>query len=158
MKLEEVLVRRLAAEIESELDSLDALQREIAQAPHGADSYSRRARGSILHDFYSGVERVFVRVARELNGGVPQAEQWHRELVNNMTLAIPKVRPALIDPALAADLLEYLRFRHVFRNVYGTALEADRMRSLEEKLPPTLCAFRRQVSAFLHWMLDDGEA
>ena len=142
MKLEEVLARRLAAEIESELDSLDALLRESAYAPQGADSYSRRARGSILHDFYNGVERVFVRVARELNGGIPQAEQWHRELVNNMALAIPEVRPALIDPPLAASLLEYLRFRHVFRNVYGTVLEADRMRSLEEKLPATLGAFR----------------
>ena len=158
MKLEEVLARRLAAEIESELDSLNALLRESAHAPQGADSYSRRARGSILHDFYNGVERVFVRVARELNGGIPQAEQWHRELVNNMALAIPEVRPALIDPPLAASLLEYLRFRHVFRNVYGTVLEADRMRSLEEKLPATLDAFREQVSAFLHRMLGDADS
>ena len=158
MKLEEVLARRLAAEIDSELDSLDALLREIVHAPQGEDSYSRRARSSILHDFYNGVERIFVRVARELNGGIPQAEHWHRELVSNMALAIPEVRPALIDPPLAANLLEYLRFRHVFRNVYGTVLEADRLRSLEQKLPATLRAFREQMSAFLHWMLGDGDA
>ena len=56
---------------------------------------------------------------------------------------------------MAAGLLEYLRFRHVFRNIYGTVLEHDRMRSLEERLPATLAAFRNQVSAFLHWMLHD---
>ena len=158
MKLEEVLVRRLAAEIESELDSLDALAREIAHAPQTDDTYSRRARGSILHDFCNGVERIFVRVARELNGGVPQADQWHRELVNNMTLAIADVRPPLIDQPLAATLHEYLRFRHVFRNVYGTVLEAGRMRSLEERLPATLAAFRERMSAFLRWMLGNGAA
>lgn len=158
MKPEEVLARRLAAEIEAELDSLGVLAREIVQAPQADDSYSRRARGSILHDFYTGVERVFLRVARELNGGVPQAEQWHRELVNNMAMAIPKVRPALIDPLLADALHEYLRFRHVFRNVYGTALEARRMRVLEEKLPATLDAFRGQVVAFVRWLLDEPVA
>ena len=153
MKLEEVLVRRLAAEIEAELDSLDAVARELAAAPNLDDSFSCRARGSMLHDFYNGIERIFVRIAQELNGGVPSAQHWHRELVNNMALAIPEVRPPLIDKPLAATLQEYLRFRHVFRNVYGTVLEADRMRSLEDRLPATLAAFRKQMSAFSGWML-----
>ena len=153
MKLEEVLVRRLAAEINDELDALDALVQELAHAPESDDSYARRARGSILHDFYNGVERIFERVARELNGGVPKAEQWHRELLDNMALGIPEVRPPLIDQPLAATLHEYRRFRHLFRNVYGTVLETGRLRILEERLPDTLVAFRRQVSAFLQWMV-----
>ena len=157
MKLEEVLVRRLAAEINDELDALDALVQELAHAPESDDSYARRARGSILHDFYNGVERVFERVARELNGGVPKAEQWHRELLNDMALAVPEVRPPLIEQPLAGTLHEYLRFRHLFRNVYGTVLETGRMRILEERLPDTLAAFRRQVSAFLRWMVGGGE-
>ena len=172
MKLEEVLVRRLAAEINDELDALDALVQELAHAPQSDDSYARRARGSILHDFYNGVERVFERVACELNGGVPKAEQWHREpsagereglaprmkeLLDNMALGIPEVRPPLIDQPLAATLHEYRRFRHLFRNVYGTVLETGRMRILEERLPDTLAAFRRQVSAFLRWMVGGGE-
>ena len=63
MRLEEVLARRLAAEIESELASLSALGEELAKAPQQDDIYSLRARGSILHDFYNGVERVFIRIA-----------------------------------------------------------------------------------------------
>ena len=153
MKLEEVLARRLAAEIESELASLDELEREITNAPQQDDIYSLRARGSILHDFYNGIERIFVRIASELNGGVPQAEQWHRELVKNMTLDIPEVRPAVIDMTLARVLGEYLRFRHVFRNVYGSVLEAERLRSLERRLPVTSAAFRERVQVFLSWML-----
>ena len=156
MRLEEALVRRLAAEIESELAGLDELERELANAPRQDDSYSLRARGSILHDFYGGVERVFVRIASELNGGVPRAEQWHRELVRNMTLEIPEVRPAVLDPALAEALGAYLRFRHLFRDVYGSVIEAERLHPLEERLPATLAAFRERIRAFLSWMLGSG--
>ena len=116
MKFEEVLVRRLAAEIDAELASLDALEQEFANRPRQDDTYSLRACGSILHDFYNCVERILVRVAHEINGGVPQAGQWHQQLIEDMRLDIPEVRPAVIDPELAKTLGEYLRFRHVFRN------------------------------------------
>ena len=94
-----------------------------------------------------------IPTSRELDGGVPQAEQRHRELVRNMTLDIPKVRPAVIDSELAGTLEEYLRFRRVFRNVHGAAPEAERMHSLEIRMPATLEAFRERVRVFLSWMV-----
>ena len=156
MTREETLLRRLAAEITAELASLEQLAQELAGAPSRADTYSLRALGSILHDFYSGVERIFVRIAGELNGGVPQAERWHQELLGDMVLEIPKVRPAVIDADLATALGEYLRFRHLFGNVYGSGLEADRLQALADRLPATLAAFRERIRAFLSWMLGDG--
>ena len=153
MTLDEAFARRLAAEIEHELQGLDALREELAAAPRNDDTFTLRARGSMLHDFYSGIERVFVRIAEELNGGVPQGEQWHRQIVTDMALDIPGVRPAVIDAALTEELGDFLRFRHVFRNVYGSLLQAERMRPLEERLPAVLAAFRRQVRAFLAWMV-----
>ena len=157
MKPEEMLIRRLKAEIESELAGLEALVNEMRVAPRGDDTYSLRARGSILHDFYTGMERILVRIAAELNGGVPRAEQWHRELIHNMALDVPQVRPPVIDADLARALGEYLRFRHVFRNVYGYVLEAERMRPLEERMPETLSLFHEQLTAFLSWMLGNGQ-
>jgi len=151
--LDEAFTRRLAAEIEHELQGLDALRDELAAAPPSDDTFALRARGSVLHDFYGGVERIFVRIAEELNGGLPQGERWHRQIVTDMTLDIPDVRPAVIDAALAEELGAFLRFRHVFRNVYGSLLQAERMRPLEERLPDVLAAFRRQVRAFLKWMV-----
>jgi hypothetical protein len=151
--LDEAFARRLAAEIEHELHRLDELRDELASAPRDDDTFALRARGSMLHDFYCGVERILVRIAEELNGGVPQGEQWHRQIVTDMTLVIPEVRPAVIDAALAEELGDLLRFRHVFRNVYGSLLQAERMRPLEERLPDVLAAFRRHVRAFLEWMV-----
>ena len=75
MTLDEAFARRLAAEIEHELRRLDGLREELATAPLSDDTVTLRARGSMLHDFYCSVERIFVRIAEELNGGVPQGEQ-----------------------------------------------------------------------------------
>ena len=156
MTPDEAFVRRLAAEIEHELERLGQLRQELAAAPRDDDTFTLRARGSVLHDFYSGIERVFVRIAEELNGGVPQGEQWHRQIITDMSLEIPDVRPAAITPDLARELGDYLRFRHVFRNVYGSLLAAERMRPLEERLPDVLTAFRTQIQAFLAWVVDDN--
>ena len=153
MTLDEAFARRLAAEIDHELQRLDELRDELATAPRDDDTFTLRARGSMLHDFYCGVERILVRIAEELNGGVPQGEQWHRQIVTDMTLVIPDVRPAVIDAALAEELGDFLRFRHVFRNVYGSLLQAERMRPLEERLPGVLAAFRRHIRTFLEWMV-----
>ena len=76
------------------------------------------------------------------------------DLVDDMTLDIPEVRPAVIDRGLARTLGDYLRFRHVFRNVFGGVLEAERMASLEKRLPETLAAFRDRVETFVAWMLE----
>jgi len=149
---ERAFARRLAAEIEHELEGLEQLGEEVAAAPLDDDNtFALRARGSMLHDFYGGIERVFVRIAEELDGGVPHGEQWHRQMLTDMSLEIPGVRPAVIERDLARQLGDYLRFRHVFRNVYGSLLEAGRLRPLEEKLPDVLAAFRTQIRAFLTW-------
>ena len=159
MKPEQALAHRLAAEIDSELEALAALGEEFADTPKGNEIHSVRARGSILHDFYNGVARVFLRIARELNSGVPRGEQWHRDLIADMALTIPGLRPAVIDDDLALVLGEYLRFRHVFRNVYGGRLDVQRMASLEARLPETITVFRHRIEGFVCWMLGlDGDA
>ena len=151
MTPDEAFARRLAAEIEHELERLEQLGEEFAAAPRNDDTFALRARGSMLHDFYGGIERVFVRIAEEIDGGVPQGEQWHRQIMTNMSLEIPDVRPAVIEPDLARELGGYLRFRHVFRNVYGSLPEAERMHPLEERLPGVLATFLKQIRRFLAW-------
>ena len=152
MSPEEALARRLAAEIENELGRLDRLAEETASAPRDDSPFGLRARGSILHDFYSGIERVFQRIAEELNGGVPQSGQWHRQLLTDMSLPIPDLRPAPINAALAEELGDFLRFRHLFRNTYGWELRADRIRRLEDRMPGVKDQFHSQVRDFLDWL------
>lgn len=153
MTLEESLARRLAAEIESELAAMAQLVAESANVPRDGGSYTTRARGSILHDFYNGAERIFERIAAELNGGVPNAANWHQQLAADMALAIPGLRPAVIDDDLRDRLAEYRGFRHLFRNVYGSLLDDMRLRPLEERLPKTMEDLQIQIRTFTAWLL-----
>jgi hypothetical protein len=148
-----MLARRLHSEIEAELSSLERLATELEQAPDSQDSWALRARGSILHDFYTGIEHIFVRLAEELNGGVPQGHQWNRELLGHMTLELEGVRPAVISGETATVLEDFLRFRHLFRNIYGFTLKPDRLRALEQQLDAALTSIRSDLHQFMTWLL-----
>ncbi|MBM4372043.1 MAG: hypothetical protein FJ098_10345, partial [Deltaproteobacteria bacterium] len=77
-----------------------------------------------------GIEKTFRRIAPELNGGIPAGDAWHRRLLDSMAMEIAEVRPAVIGRDTLRRLDEYLRFRHLFRNVYGFELEQDRVLEL----------------------------
>jgi hypothetical protein len=144
---------RLRKEIEAELADLERLRTEHAGAPKAAeDGYMLRARASILHDLYSGMERVFLRIAGELNGGVPSSEHWHRELLRDMTLDLETIRPAVISSKLHADLQPFLGFRHLFRNVYGYVIDAERLDRLDARFDTVLDLFTSEIRVFLDWL------
>ena len=152
MSPEQAMVRRLRAEIEQELRRLARLREDAAGAPRTDDLYAIRARGSILHDVYSGIERIFGRIADELDGGPPRGDQWHQQLLNSMTLQVPGVRPAIIAPELGAQLRDFLGFRHRFRHLYGYEFYGERMAPLEERVPEVIDAFNVQIRVFLDWL------
>ena len=111
-----------------------------------------RGIGAILHDFYTGIEHLFEKIAPELNGGLPAGSAWHRELLDNMTLDLPGIRPPLLSSETAHLLEEFLRFRHLFRNLYGFELEWPRIRSLLEQLPETWSAAEADLDRFLAFL------
>jgi len=50
-----------------------------------------------LHGFYAGIERIFELIAKRIDDSLPSGENWHRELLKQMTIDIKKVRPAVIS-------------------------------------------------------------
>jgi hypothetical protein len=142
----------LSADIQRELDSLHGLCSEasdlIDRSGDKAASVEIRAAGSILHDFYTGVEKVFQRIALELDGGMPAGPDWHLDLLLRMTVPVEKTRPAVISKELGRELAEYLRFRHVFRHLYGFELRWDRCRSLLEQLPRLAGRINEELQRF----------
>ena len=71
-----------------------------------------------LHGFYSGLERIFERIAAVVDGSKPTGENWHQALLEHMTAEVFGVRPAVISDATREQLDAYRGFRHVVRNVY----------------------------------------
>ena len=57
-----------------------------------------------------------------------------------------------IDEALAGTLSEYLRFRHLFRHIYGFELVWERIAPLIEKMPQVHEDFIKQIDAFIAYL------
>jgi hypothetical protein len=84
-----------------------------------------------------------------LNGGFEDSPQWYRSLLQRMATSLEGVRPAVISPELAADLEEYLSFRHVFRSIYGFELKGERVGRLARLLPSLSERFATEIQRFL---------
>ncbi len=148
---------RLAAAVRHEIERTGRVAGEAEEAATdfaGREPPLRELRGigDIVHDFYTGIERIFERIAPELNGGLPLGPAWHRELLENMTLDLPGIRPPLLRPDTARVLDEFLRFRHVFRSVYGFEIEWPKLQGLLQRLPTAWEAVRADLGRFLAFL------
>ena len=151
----------LEVRLRKELGNLEKLVEELKITTKMRDpkvnSMRLRACASILHDFYSGIEKMFINIARETDRTVPKDEGWHRELLEQMTLDIPVKRPAVISPDLALQLQQYLSFRHRFRNLYGYELEWGKMDELIVNMEPTLKRLKSSTENFLEILTQIAE-
>jgi hypothetical protein len=106
-----------------------------------------------LQSFYTGIERCLVQIVRVLNGGTPDGADWHRRLLERLTMATDH-RPALLSPATTRQLGELLRFRHLVRHLYAYDLDAEqvqRLLRLALDLWPQVLA---DLQAFERWLLE----
>jgi predicted nucleotidyltransferase len=87
-----------------------------------------------LHSFYSGVERIFKQIAQVIDNSVPEQADWHRQLLRQMMISIPDIRPKVISSQTKTMLDEYCSFRHVVRNIYSINLKGERVRELAKDL------------------------
>ena len=142
----------LKEEIEIELKNLERLAREMQELTdkfvNKPDFVETRAAGSILHDFYSGVEKIFERIAVHIDGKLPKREDWHTELLLQMAHPIKGVRDAVVGTDLLGKFKEYLRFRHLFRHIYGFELRWERFKNLSLSLFTILSEFKDNLEEF----------
>jgi len=121
----------LELSIKDEIKKLDLLDKEKnALSKRRPSKFVVRASGSILHDFYTGIEKIFESIAKEVDNRLPMGEEWHSELLHQMTLDIPGLRPRVITANTEKKLREYLGFRHLFRKRYGFELDWQKLKKL----------------------------
>lgn len=148
----------LAERIRKELDDLDRLvaraNRALSTAkknPQDADLFLDSASLN-LHDVYSGFERMFKQIAATVDGSVPTSAEWHRELLDQMELDLPKVRPPVLTRETIQRLDEYLRFRHVVRNVYTFSFDPERIGRLVNELEGVFEQVKLELSTFAEFL------
>ncbi len=87
-----------------------------------------------LQSFYTAVERILVAIAKEIDTTIPQEENWHQALLQQMAIEIPETRPAVLAIETYQALDEFRRFRHVVRSNYAHQLDPDKVQALARKL------------------------
>jgi hypothetical protein len=143
----------LKADINREIKSLLELDQEmediLKEAKDSPRRMEMRAMGSVLHDFYCAVERIFERIGNNIDGELPQGSDWHIQLLERMAIPIEGIRQSVINSESLKNLREILAFRHIFRNVYGFELKWERFRHLVNKLPEVTEKFEEDIKSFL---------
>lgn len=150
--------RILAERIEQELSALRRVvsrtRRSMALAwehPQERDVYLDSVALN-LHDFYTGLERAFKQIAEMVDEDVPAGRNWHRDLLWQMAKEYPPYRPAVISERSRELLEEYLRFRHVVRNVYAFEFDIYRLAHLVDGLDIVFDEARRELESFADFL------
>lgn len=105
-----------------------------------------------LHDFYAGLERIFRQIAASVDQSVPSGHDWHRELLRQMTIDLPQIRPQVLSAETATSMDEFLRFRHIVRNIYTFEFDPDRIEDLAQRLRPSFEQVRIEREAFANFL------
>lgn len=153
------IIKYLIESIQQEISSIDELCSQIdllinkaEQADEESKIFYKRTAGSILHDFYTGIEKIFREIAIKIDEGLPKGDNWHIELLKSMATPNEK-RDAVISQELMEKLKQYLGFRHLFRNIYGMELEWDKLKILLTKIREDVWKrFKVETNLFVKWL------
>lgn len=153
-------LKNLAQLIHYELVDIERVINRIQigwkRAGHSGDDYYLDGVALNLHGFYNGLERIFQRVAALVDGFLPQGENWHQALLDQMAKEIPTIRPAVISIGVLHQLDAYRGFRHVVRNVYTFKFDPVKLEKLVEDAFPLFEQVKAELLAFADFLIEAG--
>ena len=139
-------------DLKDEIDNLNRIAGEmkelLSKISDNPNFIEIRGSASILHDFYSGIEKIFERIALSIDNNLPKGEEWHKELLLQMAKPFGQRRGVIISERLLGKLKEYLRFRHLFRHIYGFELKWNRIKPLCLDMENVLNELKNELDKF----------
>ncbi|MDY0003355.1 MAG: hypothetical protein RBU30_18800 [Polyangia bacterium] len=122
---------KLRQEIRADLDAfsghVEAVRSALGRGALAEDDPMLAVIAVALHHAYGAVESALERIARAFEGKPEPTERWHQELLDQMSLDLPGVRPLVIRPETRRSLALILAFRHFFRHAYAVPLDPVRI-------------------------------
>ena len=147
--LDEALRRLIIRELE-EIDTLLDTSSPLLGTPVDTEPSFERvaALSAVLESFYTGLERIFERIAKEVDSRQPEGERWHIELLNQVALQTES-RSAVISEDSRERLRDYLAFRHRSRHASVHYLVWNSMAQLVASISQTWNIVRSEILQFL---------
>lgn len=102
-----------------------------------------------LHAIYSGFEKIFELISKNIDKSMPSGESWHMELLKQMETEIQQVRPPVITKQTFDLLNEYRGFRHIVRNVYTYNISYKKLTPLIDDLQVTFDNVKTEIHQFI---------
>ncbi len=143
----------LERNIQNDLEAIDGIYAALG-SPELGESESQDSLIVVayrLHSLYTAFENIFRNIAASFENHLNQAG-WHRQLLQRMRLDLTPLRPVVIDAEAYERLDEMLRFRHVFRTMYGLNLDTLRLGIVLRKALELKSLYRPQIERFLEFL------
>ncbi len=147
----------LKADINADLRAIDRIYAELdRQGDAIANDEQAIVIGYYLHNLYNAFESIFQRVAETFENDITNSSRWHALLLRRMTLDIEDIRPRLLSDEAYQCLDELRRFRHLFRSMYTSDLDVERMRLVLQKARRLEILYHAEIERFLGYLDELG--
>jgi uncharacterized protein YutE (UPF0331/DUF86 family) len=126
--------------IEAEYEAIEKTLSFFPDTPlSGISALELAGVGTLLHNFYNGIENVIKQVFLAKKLQLPRGAFWHSELI------LHAVDEGIIPESLANDLKRFLAFRHFFVHGYALDLYSNRIQPLVDDVPEIFKRFRSEI-------------
>lgn len=154
------LIQRITderAKIERVISSITELLREIEVAVPRHRKFFEELTAKKLAEVYSGTERIFERIAHEVDMHTPRGSQWHNNLLRQMAERRPE-RPPVISEKTLPRLKELLDFRHKVNNIYGDELIYAKAEEHAKPIEALFAIVSEELDTFIAFLTEPRES
>ncbi len=147
---ERTKIERTVGRVERALEKIDIL-------PVDAREFIERALAADLAEVYTGFEKIFERIANEIDKQLPKGERWHTDLLTQMAERRPE-RPPIITKGIQRKLGQLLRFRHKVNNIYGDGLIYEKAEEHAKPITELFTAVSEELDTFIDYLTETHES
>ena len=151
---------RLIQRISDERTKIERTIRGIANALQDIEiiatnhrKYVEKTIASDLSEVYSGIEKIFERIAREVDMHIPSGGEWHSELLAQMSEPRGE-RPSVISEETCRKLKKLLKFRHRVNNIYRYELIYEKAEEHAKPIAELFATVSEELDTFAAFLTE----
>jgi hypothetical protein len=142
------IIKDIKFELEEVESLFDLYRKELFELKGEPNLVELTAFASVLHSFYTGIEKIFSIIAKKVDKNMPYDINWHKTLLFQIAKE-NEYRAAVISDKTKDELSKYLIFRHFYRHSYSSRLKWEELKKLVIPIHQIWERFKSEISIFL---------
>ena len=148
------LVQRISEERTKIERSAEQIREDLQRIKEAPLEYRRSLEAFVARhhfDFYKGLESIFQRIAQEVDRTLPSGEEWHKDLIQQMSES-SATRPSVLSQETSTQLQNLRGFRHVFIYLYADELDYEQVLENAERVRIVFPKISVELDIFIAWL------